>query len=272
MFPLAQMNPAHISPLTANEFVRLILVPEVALRLIMEDKGLEGNEGMQQGLAILRESSAYGVAMFPDDGESVTCWRRREEERIGVGDMIVMERARKRRKELEEMDKREEEEIEAKKVKTCLDAHRHGMQKVYEEVRRPRPRPVMKSSRSRSIIEATSHQKVSPSTYCEPHTLPPTLPMVTTRTDMGIAPISRIPKPEGEVGRPRRGGYNLEATLGWHSKEYRHVKVLIYFGGVVVFFQLMFNVETHEETCRRSSRFIQEYIGTRSKFSSMGCK
>ena len=34
-----------------------------------------------------------------------------------------------------------------------------------------------------------------------------------------------IPKPEGEAGRPGRGGYNLEEALGWPSKEYRQLKV-----------------------------------------------
>jgi len=34
-----------------------------------------------------------------------------------------------------------------------------------------------------------------------------------------------IPKPEGEAGRPGRGGYNLEEALGWEHKRYRRVKV-----------------------------------------------
>ncbi|KAJ3715438.1 hypothetical protein C8R42DRAFT_645838 [Lentinula raphanica] len=32
-----------------------------------------------------------------------------------------------------------------------------------------------------------------------------------------------IPKPEGEVGRPGRGGYNLQATLKWSRKTWRDV-------------------------------------------------
>lgn len=36
-----------------------------------------------------------------------------------------------------------------------------------------------------------------------------------------------IPKPEGEAGRPGRGGYNLEESLEWHSKDYEHLKVRI---------------------------------------------
>ncbi|THU92397.1 hypothetical protein K435DRAFT_800519 [Dendrothele bispora CBS 962.96] len=40
-----------------------------------------------------------------------------------------------------------------------------------------------------------------------------------------IAPISKkIPKPPGEVGRPGRGGYTLQKTLGWNNEVYRDVK------------------------------------------------
>jgi hypothetical protein len=37
-----------------------------------------------------------------------------------------------------------------------------------------------------------------------------------------------IPKPEGEAGRPGRGGYNVEDALGWPRKEYRQLKVVHY--------------------------------------------
>lgn len=36
-----------------------------------------------------------------------------------------------------------------------------------------------------------------------------------------------IPKPEGEAGRPGRGGYNFEVALGWKKKEFQKLKVLI---------------------------------------------
>ncbi|KAJ8073082.1 hypothetical protein PM082_019950 [Marasmius tenuissimus] len=36
---------------------------------------------------------------------------------------------------------------------------------------------------------------------------------------------NKIPKPEGEAGRPRRGGYNLEKVLGWSPKHFNRVKV-----------------------------------------------
>jgi hypothetical protein len=34
-----------------------------------------------------------------------------------------------------------------------------------------------------------------------------------------------IQKPEGEAGRPGRGGYNLEIAVGWNTKEYNQLKV-----------------------------------------------
>jgi len=131
MFPLASMDPNFIAPLTANEFVQRILVPEVALHLIMEDKGLSDGD-MKEALTILRESSAYGVAMFPEDGGEWDGGKKQEENgKIGVGDRIVMERAKKRRKELEE---EEREEKERKVVKE------------QQSRPRPRPRPVAKGS------------------------------------------------------------------------------------------------------------------------------
>lgn len=45
-----------------------------------------------------------------------------------------------------------------------------------------------------------------------------------------------IPKPDGEAGRPGRGGYNLEKILGWQKKDFQLVKVL----DVVIYFRIMF--------------------------------
>ena len=115
MFPPASFDPARILPLTPNEFISRILVPEVALSLIMEDRDLEGDDGMQQALIVLRESSTYGVAMFPEDGGEGSTGKKRRDDAMWVGDKIVMERARKRRKELEEEEEQEERE-EARRI------------------------------------------------------------------------------------------------------------------------------------------------------------
>jgi hypothetical protein len=35
----------------------------------------------------------------------------------------------------------------------------------------------------------------------------------------------RIPKPSGEVGRPKCGGYTLKYALNWKQKDYKTLKV-----------------------------------------------
>ena len=136
MFPPGSMNASLIAPLTGNEFMEKILVPEVALRLIMEDRSLKGEEGKQEALTVLRESSSYGVFMFPEDGGEWGGQRRKaRDNQLGVGDMIVMQRAMKRRKELEE--EREEEE-ERRRTNNRRDKEPAPTQ--------PRPRPLGKAS------------------------------------------------------------------------------------------------------------------------------
>ncbi|KAH9479734.1 hypothetical protein JR316_0008329 [Psilocybe cubensis] len=160
MFPPSEIDPQSILPLTPTEFIQRILVPEVALHLIMEDRNLEGDEGMKEALKILRESSAYGVSMFPEDAcEPGASQKPIDETKLGVGDRIVMERARKRRKELEAEDAKEEEEqrrqeeldkiAKEKEAEEKLRKDRElarteiGSKSSQPEVRpRPRPRPL----------------------------------------------------------------------------------------------------------------------------------
>ncbi|KAJ6631515.1 RTC4-like domain-containing protein [Mycena sp. CBHHK59/15] len=170
MFPLAAINPDLVSPLTPNEFIQRILVPEVGMRLVMQDLLLEVDElsDKKQAVAVLRESASYGVAMFPEDGGE---WagvsgkkKEEEEEEMGVAELMVMERARKRRKELE-IEEREEDEMwrlqqakeEAKKEKQKAEiakekrrAKRKAREQEVESIvvapiaTRPRPRPKFK--------------------------------------------------------------------------------------------------------------------------------
>ena len=95
IFPPSSINPQSITPLAPQEFIQRILVPEAALTLIMEDTGQDQVKAVQT----MRESAGYGVAMFPDTSEGPG---------IGAGQDIVLERARARRRELED-----EERIEA---------------------------------------------------------------------------------------------------------------------------------------------------------------
>ena len=44
----------------------------------------------------------------------------------------------------------------------------------------------------------------------------------TVSTDTDNPDCSKIPKPEGEPGRPGRGGYNLERAIDWPVKDYKN--------------------------------------------------
>jgi hypothetical protein len=113
LFPPSFFNLASIAPLTSpTEFIQRILVPEAAIGLIMEDRGLdlENDKHMKKAVKIMRESAAYGVAMFPDED-----WD------MGLGDEIVRERARVRRKELND-----EEKVSGERVVIDLTADSDG--------------------------------------------------------------------------------------------------------------------------------------------------
>ena len=94
MFPPTSFEPQSITPLTPQDFIQRILVPEAALVLIMEDTG----QDQAQAVQTMRESAGYGVAMFPDTSEDPG---------VGAGEDIVLERARARRRELEDEERME---------------------------------------------------------------------------------------------------------------------------------------------------------------------
>jgi len=94
MFPPTSFEPQSITPLTPQDFIQRILVPEAALALIMEDTGQDQAQAVQTML----ESAGYGVAMFPDTSEGPE---------VGAGEDIVLERARARRRELEDEERME---------------------------------------------------------------------------------------------------------------------------------------------------------------------
>lgn len=39
--------------------------------------------------------------------------------------------------------------------------------------------------------------------------------------------VEKIPKPEGEAGRPNRGGYNLSHVLNWQAQEFEEIRVRV---------------------------------------------
>ncbi|KAG1770154.1 RTC4-like domain-containing protein [Suillus placidus] len=104
LFPLSSFDASSISPLSPAEFVQLVLVPEVAVGLIMQDLHLDRDEA----IITLRESSQYGVGMFPDVGSDGAAAADDDDDDESIADRIVMERAKARRLELEEEEKIEE--------------------------------------------------------------------------------------------------------------------------------------------------------------------
>lgn len=93
MFPPTSFPPDSTLPLTPADFIQLILIPEAAVALIMEDM----HQTREEAVVTLRDSAEYGVAMFPDDqpeGEQ--------------GEQIVRRRAKARRRELEAEERVEE--------------------------------------------------------------------------------------------------------------------------------------------------------------------
>ncbi|KIP04952.1 hypothetical protein PHLGIDRAFT_39419, partial [Phlebiopsis gigantea 11061_1 CR5-6] len=63
LFPPGDFQPASTLPLTPTEFIQRVLVPEAALRLVMDDM----RQARKEAITTLRDSAQYGVAMFPDD-------------------------------------------------------------------------------------------------------------------------------------------------------------------------------------------------------------
>ena len=118
-------------PLTPQEFIQRILVPEAALALIMEDTGQDRAKAVQT----MRESAGYGVAMFPDTSEGPD---------VGAGEDIVLERARARRRELED-----EERMEALLPSEDSEDEHHIQAKGTK-------RPKMLSSAATTDIEETT--------------------------------------------------------------------------------------------------------------------
>ena len=127
--------------------------------------------GGEAALKVLRESASYGVAMFPaDEGEEEGEGAHNSvgDGEIGVADQMMMERARKRRKELEEEESNAQsmfgesgpEELDLKGCKVDKkEKSKKGKDKPPELVAeaplappRPRPRPVGRIASTASLF------------------------------------------------------------------------------------------------------------------------
>ncbi|KAF7362322.1 RTC4 domain-containing protein [Mycena venus] len=225
MFPLTTIDPALVDPLTPNEFIQRIFVPEVGMRLVMEDMDLNTDEqsDKKRAVAVLRESASYGVAMFPEDGgewagASGKKHNGGEDEALGVAEQMVMERARKRRKELEieereedEMWRLQEEEAERQREKAeVAKQRRRAARKAKKDaaaaasvvvdpisVERPRPRPVPKN-KGKPVVSADSAMDTDSSSDPRPTKNDSDLDLISISGSSGAEEelgLGRTPKP-----------------------------------------------------------------------------
>ncbi|KAK7435191.1 mitogen activated protein kinase [Stygiomarasmius scandens] len=79
MFP--DIRDFIIHPLYAEEFFKYVLIPEVAIRLIMEDQKLVGPEGMATAADIMKKSWIYGVGIFPTQ-ENIAIGAKTKQRRV----------------------------------------------------------------------------------------------------------------------------------------------------------------------------------------------
>ncbi|TFK69325.1 hypothetical protein BDN72DRAFT_619972 [Pluteus cervinus] len=229
MFPLSSFDSSLVTPLTPKEFIQRILVPEVGVRLIMQDQQLFGDSGREDALQVLRDSTTYGVAMFPEGGSEwgdnhtgSSSRALNEEEGMDIADQIVMERARKRRKQLEaegqwdhhggdtEVESlTESESRKASKRKGKAKAVKKPSKDVVDitegpqQPSRPRPRPVAKSASRPSPDSAPTVEPPQEEFASRPKPRPRPRPVSRAATPAteedepmpGSSPVRPKPKP-----------------------------------------------------------------------------
>lgn len=215
LFPPASFDSESTLPLSPTEFIQLILVPEAAVSLIMDDL----QQPRAQAIRTLRASAEYGVAMFPDEAGG-----------SNVGENIVRERAKARRKALEAegetvQDEDDIVEVEAPKKKRgrprkidraeesdvamLTDASRSG-------VSRPKPRP-----KKRGAGDAPSSQPIP---NCTPTVLDlcdSTDSMTVSTSQEGARPR---PKPRRRARAPNSDGHqsHTDASDSTEPETYVH--------------------------------------------------
>jgi hypothetical protein len=117
----------------------------------MQDLHLDRDEA----IATLRESSQYGVAMFPDTGSGKGATIDDDE---GVADRIVMERAKVRRLELEEEEKLEEQMWNEERAKRRCMAQMERREKARQRAEQLKKSKELAGYCSREVSEATESE------------------------------------------------------------------------------------------------------------------
>ena len=82
------------------------------------------------------------------------------------------------------------------------------------------PIPDKSEPRSRGTRTGNQHHRWSSSKQQQPEPQPPEENLPEGKSDL-------IQKPDGEAGRPGRGGYNLEKVLNWKEQDFKAVKVFL---------------------------------------------
>ncbi|KAG1817084.1 RTC4-like domain-containing protein [Suillus subaureus] len=153
LFPFSSFEPSSIAPLTPAEFIQLVLIPEAAVGLIMQDLLLDRDEA----IVTLRESSQYGVAMFPDTGSGKGTALGDDDDE-GVADRIVMERAKARRLELEEEEKLEEQMWKEERAKRRCIAQMERKEKARQRAEDLKKSKELAGYSFREVSEATESE------------------------------------------------------------------------------------------------------------------
>ena len=99
----------------------------------------------------------------------------------------------------------------------------------------PYSKPAVQQPSISEVSTPSHHSGTPPAT---PSTKAPATPSnkapldsdsLSSLSDLDEDEDSLISKPEGEAGRPGRGGYNIEETLSWKRKDFMRLKVCGYF-------------------------------------------
>ncbi|KAG0703949.1 RTC4-like domain-containing protein [Suillus ampliporus] len=155
LFPFSSFDASSIAPLTPAEFIQLVLVPEAAVGLIIQDLHLDRDEA----IVTLRESSQYGVAMFPDTGSGKgAAIDADDDDDEGVADRIVMERAKARRLELEEEEKIEEQMWKEEQAKRRSTAQMERKEKARQRAEQLKKSKKLAGYTSREVSEASESE------------------------------------------------------------------------------------------------------------------
>ncbi|KAF5353154.1 hypothetical protein D9758_008719 [Tetrapyrgos nigripes] len=217
MFPpdLADDLSVDIAPLDLKTFIERVLAPEVSMRLIMEDKGLTGYSGMREAVKILRESSAYGVAMFPEDGGEWGDNSRKKkktgknDDHMSITDHLIREKARKRRAELVVEDKVEkillEEQLTEEREKQ-KGREGKGNEDARTENRKGKESEKGKGKGKGKVIDLEGDTSAAESASEKPRPRPRPKPRAITKTSTTSLPDEEMQNAMSDV-EPRRSLY-----------------------------------------------------------------